>query len=181
LQAGRTPQYLALVPAMTLASDRALPGATCIPIREAHSMTDSNLPPQGPAGGQPQQPYTPAAPGAPLSPTEDKQWASFAHFGGILSFLPPLIIWLIFKDRGTLTNQEGKEALNFQLTLAIAQVANFVVGVILSFATLGLWAIVQSLIATAIWIVGVVFAIIAGVRVSGGGTYRYPFALRLVK
>jgi len=148
-------------------------------------MTDSNLPPQGPGGGQPRQPYSPppasAAPAAPLSPAEDRQWASFAHFGGVLSLVPPLIIWLIFKDRGPLTNQEGKESLNFQITLAIAQVANFILGSILSVVTLGLWGFVQILIAWAIWIVGVVFAIIAGVRVSGGGTYRYPFALRLVK
>src|SRR3954467_4590403 len=118
-------------------------------------MTDSNLPPQSPAGGPPQQPYSAAAPGAPLSPTEDRQWASFAQFGGVLSFLPPLIIWLIFKDRGPLTNQEGKESLNFQLTLAIAQVANFILGVILSIVTLGLWSIVQVMIAWALWIVGI--------------------------
>src|SRR3954452_15702927 len=136
-------------------------------------MTDSNLPPQSPAGGPPPQPYSAAAPGSPLSPTEDRQWASFAHFGGVLTFLPPLIIWLIFKDRGPLTNQEGKESLNFQLTLVIAQVANFLLGVLLSFATAGLWGFVQLLIAWAIWIVGVVFAIIAGIRVNGGGTYRY--------
>ena len=144
-------------------------------------MTDSNLPPQGSAAGQPQQPYTPAAPGAPLSPAEDKQWASFAHFGGVLSFIPPLIIWLIFKDRGTLTGQEGKEALNFQTTIAIAHLANFVIGAILTIVTLGLWAIVQTLIGMALWAVGIVFAIIGGVKVNGGGTYRYPFALRLVK
>ncbi|MCU1437102.1 MAG: hypothetical protein JWP66_189 [Naasia sp.] len=143
-------------------------------------MTDSNLPPQGPAAGQPQQPYA-AAPAAPLTPVEDKQWASFAHFGGILGFLPPLVIWLIFKDRGQLTRQEGREALNFQITLAIAHVANFVIGLILSAITLGFWFIIQTLITWAIVIVGIVFAIIAGVRVNAGGTYRYPFALRLVK
>ena len=144
-------------------------------------MTDSNLPPQGTASGQPQQPYTPAAPAAPLSPAEDKQWASFAHFGGVLSFVPPLIIWLIFKDRGSLTNQEGKESLNFQITIAIAHVANLILGSILTVVTFGLWGFAQVLISTALWVVGIVFAIIGGVKVNGGGTYRYPFALRLIK
>ena len=60
----------------------------------------------------------PAAPAAPLSEAEDKQWASFAHFGNILSFIAPLIIWLIFKDRGTKTNVEGKEALNWGINVA---------------------------------------------------------------
>ena len=33
--------------------------------------------------------------------------------------LPSLIIWLVFKDRGSFTNIEAKEALNFQITIAI--------------------------------------------------------------
>ena len=51
-------------------------------------------------------PPPPAAPAgaAPLSEAEDKQWASFAHLGGILSFLPPLIIWLVFKERGYISD-----------------------------------------------------------------------------
>ena len=40
----------------------------------------------------------PAAPqpAAPLSEAEDKQWASFAHFGNIILLVPALIIWLVF-------------------------------------------------------------------------------------
>jgi len=47
-------------------------------------------------------------PAAPLSEAEDRQWASFAHLGGIIGILPALIIWLVFKDRGSFTNQESK-------------------------------------------------------------------------
>ena len=59
----------------------------------------------------------------PLTETEDRQWASFAHLGGILGFLLSLIIWLVFKDRGRFTAVEAKEALNFQITLLIGYVA----------------------------------------------------------
>ena len=124
-------------------------------------MTDSTPPP----------PPAAAAPGAPLSPAEDKQWASFAHLGGILGFLPALIIWLIFKDRGQLSNSEGKEALNFQITIAIA----YVVGVILSVIVIG------GLISLAAWVVSIIFSIIGFTRVNAGGTYRYPFAIRFIK
>ena len=130
-------------------------------------MTDS-------ASQQPQ-------PAAPLTEAEDKQWASFAHLGGILSFLPALIIWLIFKDRGPKTNVEAKEALNFQITIAIAHVANFVLGLVLGAITLGIWFAVQSLITFALWAVGIIFSIIGFVKVNGGESYRYPFALRLIK
>ncbi|TXK17165.1 DUF4870 domain-containing protein [Homoserinibacter sp. GY 40078] len=120
-------------------------------------------------------------PAAPLTEAEDKQWASFAHLGGILSFLPALIIWLIFKDRGPKTNVEGKEALNFQITLVIAQVANFILGLILSIVTFGLWGIIQTLIWLALWAVGIIFSIVAFTKVNAGGSYRYPFAIRLIK
>ena len=117
-------------------------------------------------------------PAPPLSPPEDKQWASLAHFGGILGWLPPLIIWLIFKDRGRLTNQEGKEALNFQISVSIVVIALYVVGTILSIILIGFLFFV---LAWAVQIAGVVFAIIAGVQVNAGATYRYPVAFRFIK
>jgi uncharacterized Tic20 family protein len=126
-----------------------------------------------------QQPY-PAQPAAPLSQADDKLWASLSHFGGILNFVPPLIIWLVLKDRGPLTNQEGKESLNFQITLAIGWVAYGILSIILAFIPVVGW-----IIGTILWLLllvsQIVFPIIGGVRVNGGGTYRYPFAIRFIK
>ena len=145
-----------------------------------------SVPPQygTPTGGQTPPPgYTPtpaAAPGAPLSQSDDKLWASLAHFGGVLSFIPPLIIWLVFKDRGPLANQEGKESLNYQITIAIAWVAYSIVAVILGFIPI-LGSILALILVLAIWAAQIVFPIIGGVKVNGGGTYRYPFAIRLIK
>ena len=95
----------------------------------------------------------PAAPAAPLSEAEDKQWASFAHFGNILSFVAPLIIWLIFKDRGAKTNVEGKEALNWAINVAGLLVANSILGVILGFIpVVGLiWVFLGLLIWSPSW------------------------------
>jgi uncharacterized Tic20 family protein len=113
-----------------------------------------------------------------LSPAEDKQWASLAHFGGVLGWLPPLIIWLIFKDRGRLTDQEGREALNFQISVSIMVFALWVLGWILTAILIGF---LFFFLAWAVQIAGVVFAIIAGVQVNGGGTYRYPIAFRFIR
>jgi uncharacterized Tic20 family protein len=126
----------------------------------------------------PNPPQYSMQPAPPLNPAEDKQWASLAHFGGILGWLPPLIIWLIFKDRGRLTNQEGKEALNFQISVSIVVIALYIVGTILSVILIGFLFFV---LAWAVQIAGVVFAIIAGVQVNSGGTYRYPVAFRFIK
>ena len=148
-------------------------------------MSDPNAQdPNDPNPGQqpPQPPYQPAAPvaAAPLTEAEDRQWASFAHLGGILSFLPSLIIWLIFKDRGRLTAVEAKEALNFQITLAIGYVAINILIVFLTAVTFGIGAIL-SLLILVLWILGVVFSILGFTQAKDGQHYRYPYALRLVK
>ena len=110
-------------------------------------------------------------PAAPLTPAEDTQWASFAHLGGILGILPSLIIWLIFKDRGAFTNSEGKEALNFQITLLIAELISYVL----------LAVFIGALLLPAIYVVRIIFSILAFLKTKDGIAYRYFFALRLIK
>lgn len=118
-----------------------------------------------------QTPPAAAQPSAPLSQAEDRQWASFAHLGGVIGFLPSLIIWLVFKDRGQFTNAEAKEALNFQITILIA----YVIGSILSVVFIGF------LISFAAWAVAVIFSILGFLKAKDGIAYQYPFALRLIK
>jgi len=117
--------------------------------------------------------FTPATPqpAAPLTEAEDRQWASFAHLGGILGFLPSLIIWLVFKDRGSFTNNEAKEALNFQITV----VAAYIVGSILSVIVVGF------LITIAAAIISIILSVVAFTKAKDGIAYRYPFAIRLIK
>ena len=126
-----------------------------------------------------------AQPAVPLTPAEDKQWASFAHFGGILGFLPSLIIYLVFKDRGALTKQESKEALNWQITFTIAYLALWIVVAIINailFVTAA-WALtgIIGLLPLLLYVANLVFSIMGGIKVNGGGAYRYPVAVRLIK
>ena len=127
------------------------------------------------------EPTPAAAAAAPLSEAEDKQWAGLGHLLGLFGFIAPLIIWLVFKDRGVKTNVEAKEALNFQITIAIAQVAVFILNAILTAVTFGFWALISWLLPLAVGAVGVIFAIVAFTKVNAGASYRYPFAIRLVK
>ena len=125
----------------------------------------------------------PASPAAPLTEAEDKQWASFAHFGNILSLVAPLIIWLIFKDRGAKSNVEGKEALNWGINVAGLLVANSILGLIFGFIpVVGLiWVFLGPLIWIAIVVLNVIFSIMGGIKVNGGGSYRYPVNIRWIK
>jgi uncharacterized protein len=122
-------------------------------------------------------------PAAPLTEAEDRQWASFAHLGGVLFyFLPSLIIWLVFKARGAFTNVEAKEALNFQITIGIAHLVNWIViGGILSLVTLGITAFLSLLIWMALGVISIIFSILGFLKAKDGVHYRYPFALRLIK
>lgn len=110
-----------------------------------------------------------------LNPYEDKQWATFAHLGGLVGFIPSLVIYLVFKDRGRFSRQESAEALNFQLTLLAANIVCWVftlipvIGILFGLALFGLWA------------AAIIFSILAGIAANRANPYRYPFAVRLVK
>lgn len=133
------------------------------------------------------QPYA----AQPLSPSDEKLWASLAHFGNILGLLPALLIFLILKDRSVKVRQESKEALNWIITVAIAFVALIIIGVIFSVLAsvlpdalqviFGLLGALIGFLYFALYVVNIVFSILGGVRVNQGGSYRYPFNLRLIK
>ena len=100
--------------------------------------------------------------------------AMLAHLLAIFTwFLGPLIIWLTQKETSAFVDDQGKEALNFQITIGLAYVA---VGVA-TCVTLGL----GSILAPVVGIVNLVFCILACVAANKGERYRYPFAIRLIK
>jgi uncharacterized Tic20 family protein len=124
-------------------------------------------------------PNTPS-PAAPLSEAEDRQWGSFAHLGGILGILPALIIWLIFRERGAFTNTEGKEALNFQITIILASIA---LGIVFGILSVALWflAFFLAFLPYLPWIASLIFSILGFLKSKEGEHYRYPVSLRLIK
>ncbi|MGO2003663.1 MULTISPECIES: DUF4870 domain-containing protein [Micrococcaceae] len=110
----------------------------------------------------------------PLTPSEDRQWATIAHFGGILGCIPSGIIYLVYRDRGAFTAQESKEALNFTLPLTVLALISNILMLIPVIG--GVFAI----IAVALWTYITVSGVVAGIEVNRGRPYRYPFNLRLI-
>ena len=98
-----------------------------------------------------------------------------AHFGGILAFVPSLIIYLVFRDRGPFTTQESKEALNFTLPPSIAALIVWALSFIPEIG--GFFAVLNALI----WVYVAVSSVIAGIECNRGRPYRYPFNLRRIK
>ena len=121
---------------------------------------------------------------------EEKQWALFAHLsalvGGIITsgwagsigcFIGPLIIWLVKKDTLPFVDDQGKEALNFNITVGIV----FLALLLLSIVTLGIGLIIAIPLWVIIGIAWLVLTIIAAIKANQGVAYRYPFTLRLIK
>ncbi|MFI2366417.1 DUF4870 domain-containing protein [Promicromonospora sp. NPDC019610] len=129
-------------------------------------------PAAGPAystGYGPGAPYQPQ----PLTPSDERMWTVFAQVGAIIfSFVPPLVIWLVFKDRSRFVEQEAKESLNFTITVIIANVALAIIAAV----TFGLGTILYIVL-----IAAVVFQILAAVENGKGAPYRYPVNIRFIK
>ena len=148
---------------------------------------DSVVPPPPPTG----EPVPPPEPldSAGMPSHEERQWALFAHlsallgglltgaFAGLGCFIGPLIIWLIKKDTMPFVDDQAKEALNFNITLAIVGV----VLLLLTLVTFGFGALLTVPIGILVGIAWLVFTIIAAVKANEGERYRYPFTLRLIK
>ena len=111
-------------------------------------------------------------------PKEHRTWGMLCHllalagivvpFGNVIG---PLVIWLIKKDEIPFVNEQGKEALNFQITLAIGML----ICIPLVFVIIGLPLLM------ALGIFSLVMTIIASIKANDGVHYRYPFRLQLIK
>ncbi len=118
------------------------------------------------------QPPVPSAPQQPLSDSDARLWAMLGQLSGIiLGFVGSLIIMLVFGPRSAFVKKESTEALNFQITVTIAYVVSF----ILTFIIIGF------VLFLAVWILNIVFCIIAGMKNNQGLEYRYPLTFRFVK
>ncbi len=102
---------------------------------------------------------------------DDKNIATITHLGGtIFSFIPALIVWILKKNDNEYIASQAKEALNFQITVLIAQfIAGVLALILIGFVFMGV-----------IWLANIVLCIIAAISTSKGETYRYPFTLRLI-
>ena len=125
---------------------------------------------------------TPTIP--PATTKEERTWAMGAHLSSLLaawvgglSLLGPLIVWLIKKDEMPFVDDQGKEALNFQILITL------VVGILIfaSIATCGAGLIATIPLIAVISIVDLIFVIIAAVKANEGVAYRYPFNWRIIK
>jgi uncharacterized Tic20 family protein len=108
--------------------------------------------------------------------SEACNWAMACHLAGLAGFalpivghlLGPLIVWMIKRDDHPFINDQGKEAVNFQISMVIYKV-------LLCCTVIGI------VVAIGLLLVNVVMVIVAAMKASEGEAYRYPLTLRLIK
>lgn len=136
-------------------------------------------------GGPP--PFDPIPGSAPGAIAEnERQWAMFAHLsalaalftGGLGAIIAPLVIWLVKKDTMPFVDDQGKEALNFNITVGIAMAVLLALGTILMVILIGF---LFYLAAFALGVAWLVLVIMATIKANEGVRYRYPMTLRLIK
>ena len=108
---------------------------------------------------------------------EERQWAMFAHLSALIglviplgNLIGPLVIWLMKKESMPFVDQQGKEALNFQITVLIAMMISAVLIIV----------VIGFVLMFLVGLAALVLTIMAGIKANEGVAYRYPFTLRLI-
>ena len=109
---------------------------------------------------------------------EDRTWGSLAHLSALCgmvlpfgSLLAPLIIWRTRGQRTPFVGDQALEALNFNISVALAFLACLALA----------WLLIGILMIFALVIYWIVMTVMATAKAGEGQAYRYPIALRLVR
>jgi uncharacterized Tic20 family protein len=106
-------------------------------------------------------------------------WGMLCHLTALSMFIGvpvgnligPLVVWLIKKNDYPLVDKQGKESINFQLSMTIYSIiAGLLCFIFIGFLLLGILVIVD-----------LVLVIKASVRTSNGQEYLYPFTIRFLQ
>jgi len=117
-----------------------------------------------------------------LQETDDKQvriWGMLCHATALIGIIGipfgniagPLIIWLLKRNTNTFIDEQGKESLNFQLSMTIYALF----GALLFLMKMGMFLLL--LIAG----INFILVVIASIRAFNGATYIYPYKIQFIK
>ncbi len=107
----------------------------------------------------------------------ERMWAMFCHlsaFAGFIipfgSIIGPLVVWSIKKDQYPLVDDQGKEALNFNISMIIYYLASFIL----------ILVIVGIPLLIALFFYNLIITVVASIRANDGVRFRYPLSIRFV-
>jgi uncharacterized Tic20 family protein len=117
---------------------------------------------------------------------EERKWAMFCHLAGLAGLSPllpaiggvvaPLVIWQLKADEFPFVAEQGRRAVNFQLSMLLY----VTIGIIICFVS-----IVGTFLVPVVFFVfsfiDLIFVLTAAVKADRGQHYRYPFSIRFFK
>jgi len=118
-------------------------------------------------------------PPPPPTSSDVRTWCVLSHASALAGFfvpwaghiLGPLIIWLAKRGDSTEIDANGKESLNFQISMLIY---NLIAGILCL-------VLIGFVILAILHLVNLVLVIVASIQAGEGKFYRYPLAIRLIK
>lgn len=117
---------------------------------------------------------------------EQRKWAMFCHLAGLIGLSPllpvigsvvvPLIIWQLKAEEFSFVAEQGRRAVNFQLSMLLY----VTIGTIICFVS-----IIGTFLVPVVWcvfgLIDVIFVLTAAIKANGGWHYRYPITIRFFK
>lgn len=110
---------------------------------------------------------------------DDKKWGMVIHLAALVGLLLPLgvvlgpvLVWLLKRNDSTFLDTQGKNAINFQLTILLV-----------AFVCIILSVLIRPFIifALLVGLAGLGFAVVAALQANKHETYKYPYSLKLLK
>jgi uncharacterized protein len=112
------------------------------------------------------------------TPSNTRTWCVLCHAAALSGIflhvlghiLGPLIIWLVKRADSPEIDAHGKESLNFQLSMLIYNVIAGILCIIL----IGIPILIL------LYLLNIIFVIVASIKASEGQLYRYPITIRFL-
>ncbi|MCZ7601787.1 MAG: DUF4870 domain-containing protein [Melioribacteraceae bacterium] len=109
---------------------------------------------------------------------DERMWGMFCHISAFAFFIfpfgniiGPLVVWLIKKDVYPFVDEQGKESLNFQISVSIYAFAALLLSIIL----------IGIPILIALFFFDFILVVVAAVKANDGFNYKYPLSIQLIK
>lgn len=118
---------------------------------------------------------------------DERTFGMLCHLAALASLvvpcghvLGPLVIWLVKRNESPFIDAQGKESLNFQISMTIFFVIAGILGLFLGIITCGIgWFLFYPVILI-ISLLDIIFVILAAVDASNGKYYQYPWSIRFI-
>ena len=110
---------------------------------------------------------------------EDKSLLVITHLSQLLTYITgigglivPLIIWAFKKDEVFALDQQGKDIVNFQISIIIYSIICIPLILLFGLGILGL---------IGIGLIALIFPILNAIRVNNGEEVKYPLTIQILK